>query len=58
MTCLVAAAVAAPQYHYKRPQSNQAAPSVSADQWAAMNPLNSQNGDLEEIKNQWERFLE
>jgi hypothetical protein len=50
--------VAAPQYHYKRPQSNQAAPSVSADQWAAMNPLNSQNGDLEEIKNQWERFLE
>jgi hypothetical protein len=58
MMCLVATALAAPQYHYQRPKPNQAATSVSPAQWASLNPLNSENSDLEELKSQWERFLE
>jgi hypothetical protein len=58
MACLVAAAMAAPQYHYQRPKPNHAASSVSADQWASLNPLKSENSDLQELKKQWERFLE
>ena len=54
MLCLVAAALSAPQYQYQRP--NQAAAPVSADQWAAMNPVG--NSDLDELKSQWARFLE
>lgn len=64
LSVLVAAAVAAPQYG-GAPTRQQAAPAITKEQWASLNPYGSassypaeEKATIEEIQRQWERFLE